>query len=339
MAVLRKSFSYPPNPKLLVFMAFMVFSLSFCYFAGNPVHVFQFSSTWNLGIHSLWIANPETAGLEGVLERAAMLNKTVIITTLNAAWAAPNSIIDLFLRSFKIGENTNDLLKHLVIVALDQKAFKRCKSIHSHCFFLATKGIDFSREKSFMTEDYLKMMWRRINFLRIVLELGYSFVFTDADIMWFRDPFPHFSENGDIQIACDFFLGNSSDLNNLPNGGFNYVRSNDKTVRFYKYWYMARKQYPDKHDQDVLNEIKHDDIIIDTGLKLRFLDTVYFGGFCQPSRDLNKVCTMHANCCVGLSKKLHDLKVVLEDWSNFKALKAKDNLDKEGSWRAPQKCR
>jgi hypothetical protein len=29
-----------------------------------------------------------------------------------------------------------------------------------------------------MSEEYLKMMWRRIEFLGTVLEMGYSFVFT-----------------------------------------------------------------------------------------------------------------------------------------------------------------
>jgi hypothetical protein len=29
-----------------------------------------------------------------------------------------------------------------------------------------------------MTQDYLKMMWRRIKFLRSVLEMGYNFIFS-----------------------------------------------------------------------------------------------------------------------------------------------------------------
>ena len=41
---------------------------------------------------------------------------------------------------------------------------------------------------------------------------------------------------------------------------------------------------------------------------MRFFDTLYFGGFCQPSKDFNQVCTMHANCCVGLDNKVNDLK-------------------------------
>lgn len=107
-----------------------------------------------------------------------MPDRTVILTTLNEAWAAPNSVVDLFLQSFRNGDGTRRLLDHLVIIALDQKAFSRCKDLHSHCFALSTKGVDFSQEAYFMTPDYLKMMWRRIDFLRYVLEMGYNFVFT-----------------------------------------------------------------------------------------------------------------------------------------------------------------
>nr|GEZ22897.1 putative nucleotide-diphospho-sugar transferase, nucleotide-diphospho-sugar transferase [Tanacetum cinerariifolium] len=168
-----------------------------------------------------------------------------------------------------------------------------------------------------MGTDYLKMMWRRIDFLRTVLDLGYSFVFTDADIMWFRDPFPMFHKDADFQIACDYFNGDPSDLRNLPNGGFNYVKSNKKTIEFYNFWYNSRVTYPHLHDQDVFNKIKFNPFIKKVGLSIRFLDTAYFGGFCQPSRDLNKVCTMHANCCVGLENKVHDLEIMLGDWRKY----------------------
>ncbi|KAK9105870.1 hypothetical protein Scep_022714 [Stephania cephalantha] len=114
-----------------------------------------------------------------VLNEAAMEDgKTVILTTLNGAWAATGSIIDLFLESFHIGEGTKKLLKHLVIIALDQNAHARCLALHTHCFALTTDGVDFSQEAYFMTPSYLKMMWRRIEFLKSILEMGYNFVFT-----------------------------------------------------------------------------------------------------------------------------------------------------------------
>ncbi|KAA8521037.1 hypothetical protein F0562_011675 [Nyssa sinensis] len=280
----------------------------------------------------------EELKLETVLKKAAMGNKTVIITTLNEAWAAPNSIFDIFLESFRIGKQTQRLLNHLVIVALDQKAYSRCLALHPHCYSLTTDGIDFSGEAYFMTGDYLKMMWRRIDFLHSVLELGYDFVFTDADIMWFQDPFPHFYPDADFQIACDNFWGNSYDLNNRPNGGFNYVKSSNRTVDFYKFWYTSSEAYPGLHDQDVLNKIKYDPFIKNIGLQIRFLDTAYFGGFCEPSKDFNLVCTMHANCCFGLESKVHDLRVMLQDWRNFMALPADQRASQPSSWSVPQNC-
>ncbi|KAF3438335.1 hypothetical protein FNV43_RR21097 [Rhamnella rubrinervis] len=275
--------------------------------------------------------------LDVVLNRASMKNKTVIITTLNNAWAVPNSIFDLFLESFRIGNNTQKLVNHLVVICMDEKAHSRCLALHPHCYYLPTEGANFSSEAVFMTPDYLQMMWRRIEFLANLLEKGYSFIFSDTDIMWLRDPFLHFYPDADFQIACDYFWGNSSDVNNLPNGGFNYVKSTNRTIQFYKYWYNSRERFPGLHDQDVLNNIKHDPFITEIGLQLRFLNTAYFGGFCEPSRDLNLVCTMHANCCVGLDNKVHDLQILLKDWRRFTS--SNQTEEPKVSWSVPQYCR
>ncbi|KAK8537359.1 hypothetical protein V6N12_043525 [Hibiscus sabdariffa] len=35
-----------------------------------------------------------------------------------------------------------------------------------------------------------------------------------------------------------------------------------------------------------------DSVISNIGLKIRFLDTAYFGGLCEPSRDLNVLCKL-----------------------------------------------
>ncbi|KAM0070380.1 putative nucleotide-diphospho-sugar transferase [Helianthus debilis subsp. tardiflorus] len=107
-----------------------------------------------------------------------MSNNTVIITSLNDAWAEPQSMFDLLLKSFRIGNQTERFLKHLVVVNVDQKAYARCLKLHPHCYRLNTNGSDFSGQADFMTADYLKIVWRKIDFLGKVLDLGYSFVFT-----------------------------------------------------------------------------------------------------------------------------------------------------------------
>ncbi|CAA0831912.1 Nucleotide-diphospho-sugar transferase family protein [Striga hermonthica] len=284
--------------------------------------------------------NEENKILEDTLRKAVMKdNKTVIMTTLNAAWTQPNSIFDLFIESFKIGNGTEKLLRHVVVATLDQKAHSRClKARFLHCYALTTQGVDFSGEAFFMSEDYLKMMWRRIDFLTTVLQMGFDFVFTDADVMWLRDPFKKFYQDVDFQIACHYYSFNSTDRNNLPNGGFNYVRSNNRTVRFYKFWYESRERFPGQHDQDVLNIIKFDPFIQDIGLGIRFLDTAYFGGFCEPSEDLDLVVTMHANCCFGLGNKVHDIRMVIDDWKKYLSLSSSGRNLSNRSWTVPRIC-
>lgn len=156
--------------------------------------------------------------------------------------------------------------------------------------------------------------------------------------MWFRDPFPRLSKDFDFQIACDRFSGDDSDIDNEANSGFIFVQANQRTIDFYNYWYTSRLRFPDQNDQNVFNEIKDDRYIAEIGLKMRFLDTKYFGGFCEPGRDLDRVCTMHANCCVGLENKINDLREVFVDWRNYLS-EAKTYDDGQNmTWRLPENC-
>ncbi|CAH9108626.1 unnamed protein product [Cuscuta epithymum] len=276
--------------------------------------------------------------LEKMLKKAASIDRTVIITTLNAAWTSPNSVFDLFLESFRIGNQTLHLLDHLLVVAFDQTAYSRCMEVHSYCYALPTNGVNFTGEAQFRSSKYLEMMWARIDFLRHILEKGYNFVFTDTDIMWLRNPFSRFHSDSEFQIACDVFNSNSSDLNNKPNGGFNYVKSSRRTVQFYKFWYSSKDLYPGSHDQDVLNNIKFHPFIAEIGLQITFLPTVFYSGFCQLSDDLNLVITVHANCCVGLEKKIRDLGLVLDVWREYIS-DVKRRVSRPLSWGLlPQYC-
>ncbi|XP_074573241.1 uncharacterized protein At4g15970-like [Curcuma longa] len=277
--------------------------------------------------------------LERVLRAAATADNAVIITSLNAFWSTPGSGLDVFLEGFRTGNGTRELLNHLVIVAVDDKAYERCVAVHRHCLDFKVEGLDFSAEKVFNSPEYLDMMWARLDFLRLVLEKGFDFVFSDVDIMWFRNPFPYFYSEGDFQISCDRFLGDPTDLKNSPNNGFNYARSNNRSIEFFKYWYSSRARFPGVHEQNVLNKIKFDQRTQDIGVKIRFLSTERFGGFCQPSKNFNKVCTMHANCCIGLRRKINDLRAMLDDWRKFTSLPPDVRISSNFSWSVPQTCR
>lgn len=117
--------------------------------------------------------------LEEVLRRAATKDRTVIMTQINLAWTKPGSLLDLFFESFRLGEGgVSRLLDHLVIVTMDPAAYEGCQAVHRHCYFLRTTGVDYRSEKTFMSKDYLEMMWGRNKFQQTILELGYNFLFT-----------------------------------------------------------------------------------------------------------------------------------------------------------------
>ncbi|KAK9666447.1 hypothetical protein RND81_14G185400 [Saponaria officinalis] len=288
-------------------------------------------------VHNETVVKDKYYELKKVLKAAATEEKTVIITTLNEAWAAPNSVFDLFLQSFKVGNDTAKLLRHLVVIAVDDKAYERCINTVSHCYLLkSNQSTQMAHEAIFMTPIYMDMMWDRLAFLQTILSLGYNFVFTDTDVMWFRSPFPQFIPYSDIQTSCDVFNGQQFNLTNFPNNGFVFVRSNRRAIKFYKFWVSSRHTYPGLNEQEVFNQIKDGPFAKTIRIRIRFLSTDYFGGYCSPSKDFNKVCTMHANCCIGLDRKIADLNTTIEDWNNY--FHSNRRTSQPSYWRVPHKC-
>lgn len=136
--------------------------------------------------------------------------------------------------------------------------------------------------------------------------------------MWFRNPLLRIPVGADITISCDVFYGEDPyDLWKNANGGFLYARSNARTIGFFKGWYEARRAYPGQHDQYVFDKVKYN-LSLRHGAAVHFVDTAYFGGFCQPKKDFRRLCTFHANCLVGLRTKLERLRDLLDEWKRFK---------------------
>ncbi|KAI3808927.1 hypothetical protein L1987_24890 [Smallanthus sonchifolius] len=259
--------------------------------------------------------------LEAALEGASMANKTVIITIVNRAYTEGDKpMLDIFLDGFWLGEDTRQLTNHLLVVAVDQMAFERCRFLRLHCYKLKTDCEDFVGEKVYMSEDFIKMMWLRTRFLGDVLRRGYNFVFTDTDVLWLGNPFPRLTLNEtiDLQISVDRFDGNQWSQTNPINTGFYMIKSNNKTIALFDEWYGQRINSTGKKEQDVLFELMQKGAFNRLRLRVRFLDTNYFSGFCQDSRDFNVVSTVHANCCRSIKAKVTDLMTVIHDWKRFK---------------------
>ncbi|CAL9086277.1 unnamed protein product [Musa textilis] len=261
----------------------------------------------------------KTHQLKTSLQAAATGNKTLVISYLNKAYVEENGMLDLFLRSLKEGEDTAFLINHLVLITVDQTAFDRCKMHRLHCYRLVAEDLDFSKEQLFMSEGYINLVWQKVVVLGEVLKHGYNFIFTDIDIMWLRNPFSRLSLHGeDLQISCDDYNGRPFDDSNHINTGFFYVASNNKTIKLFDTWFESRKTLERMHDQDVLVFLKSKGVFKQLGVSVRFLDTLYFSGFCEVTKNSKEVITVHANCCRSIKAKVDDLTETLEAWKKLK---------------------
>lgn len=126
------------------------------------------------------------------------------------------------------------------------------------------------------------------------------------------------NESVDLQISVDKYNRIKPFRKIYINTGFYFIRSNNKTTSLFQKWYDMRKNSTGIKDQDVLAGLIRSGFLGKLKLNSENLDTLYFSGFCQDSRDIRSVVTVHANCCMTIKAKVVDLKAVLRDWKKFK---------------------
>ncbi|KAJ8464594.1 hypothetical protein OPV22_027146 [Ensete ventricosum] len=251
-----------------------------------------------------------------------MANKTLIIAILNKAYMEQIGMLDLFLQSFREGEGTRFLIKHLLFVAVDQTSFNQCCTLGLNCYELVTEGVDFSEEVFnafseevfYMSDDFIEMMWRRTLFLGDVLKRRYSFIFTDVDDIWSRNLFTKLNQEGeDLQMSSYVYNGRPFDGSDFFNTSFYFVTPNNKTTALFDEWYASKHNFTHMNDQEELLKMKRAGVFRRLGLKVRYLDTTCFTGFCQKSKDFGRVTQ---NCCVSVKAKFTNLTAVLEAWTS-----------------------
>ncbi|GAA0143066.1 hypothetical protein Leryth_024157 [Lithospermum erythrorhizon] len=277
--------------------------------------------------------------LDESLSKAATTNKTVILTVVNKAYIeGEKPMLDLFLDGFWLGEDTRGLIDHLLVVAVDKSSYDRCMFLKLHCYKLKTDGVEFESEQFFMSHDFIKMMWRRTLFLRDVLNYGYNFIFTDTDVLWLRNPLLKLNsdERSDLQISTDWFNGDERSEGNLINTGFYMVRSSNKTIALFDEWYRRKEVSQGLKEQDVLLFMMREGMFRTLGLNVKFLDTRYFSGFCELTKDFDAVTTVHSNCCRTINAKLLDLTTVTNKWREYRS--PSRNPTSVIRWTVPRDC-
>lgn len=105
------------------------------------------------------------------------------------------------------------------------------------------------------------------------------------------------------------------------------IQSNNKTVALFDLWYRLKNSFTELKEQDVLQLLVRKGALRKLGIRVKFLDTNYFSGFCENSHNVSAVKTVHANCCRSTTAKLADLTAVVHDWKRYKSSLANETTD------------
>ncbi|XP_039067057.1 uncharacterized protein At4g15970-like [Hibiscus syriacus] len=321
---MTRRISRPPFCRLIVSLMFFIFiCFIFHRFSDNP-------NTQSIVVSKL--DSDKKTLLRAALMKASMPDRTVILTVVNGTWAKPGSILDVFLESFQVGVGTEHLLNHLLVIAEDSRSFENCKSKHPHCFELenSTKKL---AEKPPGTQGSLMFSQTRLMLLTRVIEFGYNVVFTNADVMWLRNPLSKLVANFDLSIGCGLYPIDAKTFGIEGDGGFFHLKANARTIEFIRICNMNRVLYPDSEHQSLCKISEKQEYVGLIGVEENF------GSLCLPC-DLNQKLTVQANCCDDIDSKIHDMKLVLNDWRNFVHLSSNNVSSNRSSvsWRAPVKC-
>ncbi|XP_058741665.1 uncharacterized protein At1g28695-like [Vicia villosa] len=286
--------------------------------------------------------DPEKQELIQVLKKAAMEDRTVILTMVDESHARPGSMLEVFLQSFEYGHGTRRFLNHLVIITMDQQAFRYCRLLHQHCIHPATFQPYFSaRRPSVTSPDHTVLFsWRRNHVLIQVIELGYNIIFTETDVLWLKSPLVNFHPQYELSISCNF-VNVGEGAFSVQEGGIFFMKANYVTPGFLQDWKLTKILHPNSTvDESMCATLElHKDLVDINGVRVHRIDTNHFGGFCQTYNDmLEDAYTIHANCCYDLESKVHDLKIVLDDWIRFRNRVSKSNATEKIALRWPQKC-
>lgn len=161
----------------------------------------------------------------------------------------------------------------------------------------------------------------------------------ETDVLWLKSPLVNFHPQFELSISCNYASVGESAFS-VQEGGIFFMKANYVIPGFLQDWKLTKVLYPNSTlEESMCATLElHKDLVDNYGVRVHRIDTNHFGGFCQRYDDmLEDAYTIHANCCYDLKSKVHDLKIVLDDWIHFNRV-SKNNATEKIALRWPQKC-
>ena len=157
------------------------------------------------------------------------VNRWVILSTTNYAFIN-------FTRNWLISLHRCGIRENITVIAEDSHAFEKLKEIHT-----CKLDIQLVENKHlppdnlpFRSENYLKLVNRRPQYILNLLMKGIDVLFSDVDTVWLQNPFQYFTGEFDVYFEYDQIPKPSN--RGLVCAGFVYYNATNATINFVKQW-------------------------------------------------------------------------------------------------------
>ncbi|XP_072179732.1 uncharacterized protein [Diadema setosum] len=160
---------------------------------------------------------------------------------------------------------------HVTIIAEDKDVYEKLRNRTDITLDVRlTSAARLSSELlQFGSEDYLKLVNKRPEYIRDFLRQGIDVIFSDVDTVWLQNPLSYFTGDYDIHFEKDLY--EDATRPDMICAGFAYYSATNATINFIQNWIDFIEKRPNIPDQQVLNRLMKKPNIRKS-LNLNFLD-------------------------------------------------------------------
>ncbi|KAL4234649.1 hypothetical protein ACF0H5_006290 [Mactra antiquata] len=185
----------------------------------------------------------------------------------------------------------------IVIIAEDDKVYKKLKTLCSYCQVSRSK-LNISEATNFSTIIYKKFVSQRPSYILRLLHEGKNVLYADVDSVWLHNPLPYFNASVDFTYQLD--------LPQTVCTGFLAIKNNSKTIKMVDEWHkIMTLQSETTYDQTGLNQVFKK---YSNSIRNQALNTLFFPNGLQYFKEFNmlqrsSVVVVHNNYIIGHDNK------------------------------------
>ena len=168
--------------------------------------------------------------------RKHQLNARYNIVVVMATNLGTLDLVANFICSCGATEDLQKVLSHVLVFAADEYSQHAVEALNVASFYDRALGeLPEDAATTYGDKNFVRMMWLKVTSVYLVVATKANVLFQDADVVWLRDPLPHFHSKADPEVDAFFMDDGARSQRYTPfyaNTGFYFLRNNDRVSFF-----------------------------------------------------------------------------------------------------------